>query len=928
MSDLFEAFRLKTTASAGSTASSSSALKGSLRCVLDALGGDAILYVESDDGTRPDPLPSPRSYSGPWRDLLAALTEIGDARQMQLGWEEKEKAGGIPLSRYPYILSLAAATECLELPDGSPVEVIDETVGISISGENPYRGQLVSGGGTVLRNPRGIAENFILDGKFLYRGASPGPGYRSLRHLCTILTADELPRYISLAHTHFPGMPLDFCSYEVVDDAEAELQEGIIFHEMDREGFLHIQAVLTYPGYPPDFFTSYDAGIAAEIDHTAETIRLKTVTLPDPGPYISRLRRRIQRRQKSLNGSDGFFVDGSRISMGPRLAEAFIEMDLPALGKQVLLYGTGNLARFKILTPQPRVSMRISGGTDLLRGECRVNLGDESFSPDELIEIHDDRGFIQLNDGSKAILDGKFLNRLKRILKTINGDEVTLSFFDLPLIQDLIDEPLNGPGAVEPERVFRGFESLEKRPAPVPLITGTLRDYQDQGYRWLYYLYKTGLGGCLADDMGLGKTVQTISLLSAVHSNPGMPSLIVLPKSLIFNWEAELEKFCPGLSVYAYYGAGRDWSKAGEADIILTTYTIVRNEIQQLRKRSFRYLILDEAQNIKNLTSRISRAVLLLNGEYKLAISGTPLENNLMELYSLFRFLNPGMFGTIKEFQKNYANPIQRDSCQITAEDLRRKIRPFLLRRLKNEVAKDLPEKVEQVLMVEMDDDQRSLYESRREYYFRSVQEKVERDGLAESQIYILQAISELRQIASAPESRSSGIIRSPKRSLMTESLSDVFANHHKAVVFSNYLQTLDSLASDLDEMQVEYLFLTGSTADRKAVVQQFQQDRSKKVLLMTLKAGGVGLNLTVAHYVYLLDPWWNVAAENQAIDRCHRIGQKNTVFAYRLIARDSIEERILELQQKKRELFQSVIHADSGPLKSLTRDDLDFILG
>ncbi len=920
MSDLFEAFRLKTPAS--------SSVSGDLRCVLDALGGDTVLHIETTDGSRPNPLPSPRSYTGPWRDLLAALADIREARQLQLGWEEKQTEPGISVSRHPYILSLAADTECLVLPDGSPVELRDDSVSISITGENPYRGQLESGDGTTLRNPRGIAENFIIDGKILYRGKAPGPGFRSLRHLCTVLSMEELPRYISLAHTHFPRMRLDFRSYDVVEEPEAELQEGIIFHEMDREGFLHIQAVLAYPGYPPDFFSSYDAGIAAEIDDATATVRLKPVVIPDSAPYISRLRRRIQRRQKSLQGSDGFFVDGSRISMGPKLAEAFIEMDLPTLGKQILLFGTGNLARFRILTPQPKVSMRISGGTDLLRGECRVNLEDESFSPEELIEIHDDRGFIPLNGGGKAILDGKFLTRLKRILKTINGSEVTLSFFDLPLVQELIDEPLNGPGAVEPERIFRGFESLDKRPAPVPPITGNLRDYQDQGYRWLYYLHKTGLGGCLADDMGLGKTVQTISLLATIHAAPGMPSLIILPKSLIFNWEAELAKFAPHLSVYSYYGGGRQWSKAGKADIILTTYTIVRNEIQQLRKHSFRYLILDEAQNIKNLTSRISRAVLLLNGEHKLAISGTPLENNLMELYSLFRFLNPGMFGTVKEFQKNYANPVQRDSCQITAEDLRRKIRPFLLRRLKSEVAKDLPEKVEQVMMVEMDDDQRNLYESRREYYFRSVRERVDRDGLAESQIYILQAISELRQIASAPESRSSGIIQSPKRSLMQESLIDVFANHHKAVVFSNYLQTLDSLASDLDEMQVEYLFLTGSTADRKAVVQQFQQERNKKVLLMTLKAGGVGLNLTIAHYVYLLDPWWNVAAENQAIDRCHRIGQKNTVFAYRLIVRDSIEERILELQQKKRELFQSVIHADSGPLKSLSRDDLDFILG
>ena len=731
MSDLFETFRLKNDYSGPGT--------DQLRCVLDALSGDARLYVYAGD--TPSSLPPARRYLGPWRDLLAALHEINDTRQQELNWaDETVPDQGVSVGRYPYLLSLAAETGNLELPDGTAVELTGESVAVYIEGEGPYTARLKTQGEKELFNPRGIAENFILDGKFLYRTSSAGSGFRGLRHLCTVLSEDELPRYISLARTHFPRMPIYFRDYSFIEQEGIQLQEGIIFHEMDREGFLHLRAVLTYPGYPPDFFSSYDAGTAVEIDHAADTVTLRPVTLPNTAPLTSRIRRKIQRRQSSLPESDGFFVDGSRISMGSRLAEAFIELDLPELSRKFLLFGTENLARFRLVTPRPKVSMRISGGTDLLRGECSIELEDQSFSPGELIEIHTDRGFIPLNSGGRAMLDNKFISRLKRILKSINGSEVTLSFFDLPLVQDIIDNPLSGPGAVEPERIYRGFEELQARPAPVPAITGTLRDYQERGYRWLYYLYRTGLGGCLADDMGLGKTVQTISLLAAVHTSPGSPSLIVLPRSLIFNWEAELARFAPQLKVFAYYGSNRDWAEAVKADIILTTYTVVRNEIQGLRKTPFRYLILDEAQNIKNLTSRISRAVLLLNAQHRLAISGTPLENNLMELYSLFRFLNPGMFGTIKEFQKDFANPIQRDSCQIAAEDLRNKIGPFLLRRLKTEVARDLPDKVEQVLQVEMDSDQRALYESRREYYFRSVREKIDRDGFAESQIFILQA--------------------------------------------------------------------------------------------------------------------------------------------------------------------------------------------
>ena len=917
MSDLFEAFK-----QTDSTLSSGTA-PGEISCVLIPGPGEPRLTLFSG-GAAVEP-PAARHYGGPWRVLLNRLEEIRVTDRLRLDWEDQGE--GFSLIRYPALLNLALETGGLRLEGGTRLILRDEPIRLELQGPGPYAARLTDSQGLALRYPVAVSEGFVLDEATLYRVAPMGRGYRSLRHLGTLVREEELPRYLSLARTHFPGIPLTLRGYRIERGDEVELREGLIFSEVDRDGFLQLRLVLAYPGYPPDFFTAYDAAEAVTVDHSAELITCRPTRIPDIERAIAQLRRRINRLQKGLENADGFFIDGTRISMGPRLAESFVEQELPRLLSRYLLFGTENLSRFRFSQAKPGLSLRLSGGGDILRGECSIDIDGQRFSPQDLIELHRESGFIPLNDGTRALLDGGFLRRLSRILKSINNNEVTLSFFDLPLIQEMLDEQIEGPGAIEPERIFQGFTELEKRPAPVPPINGVLREYQDTGYRWLYYLHRTGLNGCLADDMGLGKTVQTIALLATVHSGEGTPSLIVLPKSLIFNWEGEFARFAPQLTTAAYYGPDRNWEKVAGAQIILTTYTVVRNDIASLRKVRFRYLILDEAQNIKNLTSRITRASLLLEAEHRLAISGTPMENNLMELYSIFRFLNPGMFGSPREFQRAYANPIQKDNCQVTAEDLRRKIGPFLMRRVKSEVAKELPEKVEQLLYVEMEEEQRRLYEARRDYFSASVRERLERQGAAESQIYILQAISELRQIATVPEGRSAGIIESPKREILRENLADLFANNHKAVVFSNFLGSLEGVAADLDQMGRDYLFLTGSTRDRREVVERFHREEESRALLMTLKTGGVGLNLTNASYVYLLDPWWNIAAENQAIDRCHRIGQKNTVFAYKLIARDTIEERIIELQERKRELFQAVISAESNAIASFSREDVDFML-
>lgn len=434
--------------------------------------------------------------------------------------------------------------------------------------------------------------------------------------------------------------------------------------------------------------------------------------------------------------------------------------------------------------------------------------------------------------------------------------------------------------------------------------------------------------GCLADDMGLGKTVQTIGLLTLVYPQEKKPTLIVMPRSLLFNWQNELERFAPQLSVYTYYAGTRNMDDAMKCQVILTTYALVRNDIDALRKRHFHLAILDESQNIKNTAAQTTQATLLLKADHRLALSGTPIENNLTELYSLFRFLNPTMFGTVDEFNTRYTLPIQRDDDKDAMLALRHKIFPFMLRRLKKDVLKDLPERIEQTLYVEMSDEQSILYERRRKYYYEQVRTAIATEGVQKSQFVMLQALSELRRIASVPESLSDGMIASPKLKQLMEAVTDAVENGHKVVVFFNFIAGLELAGEQLEEAGIDFCSMTGSTRDRRSIVERFQNDTNCRVMLMTLKTGGVGLNLTAADTVFIFEPWWNKAAEEQAINRLHRFGQKANVLSYSLITKSTIEEKIQLLQQQKSDLFNGLISADSSSTKHLSEEDIKYILG
>jgi len=397
----------------------------------------------------------------------------------------------------------------------------------------------------------------------------------------------------------------------------------------------------------------------------------------------------------------------------------------------------------------------------------------------------------------------------------------------------------------------------------------------------------------------------------------------------MFNWASECERFAPSLKIMEYTGLERAASRAefSKHHLILSTYGTVRRDIAVLKDIDFDYVVLDEAQTIKNPSSQIARASRLLKSNFRLALSGTPIENNAGDLWSIFEFLNPGMLGRSTAFRSHIADPDSRESRELVAKGLR----PFILRRTKKQVASELPERLEETIYCDMEDEQRRLYDELRLHYRDSLLGLVQEQGLARTRMHVLEALLRLRQAACHPALLKRGDEQElyAKLDFLIPHLQELISEGHKALVFSQFTSMLSIVRDHLDKEGITYEYLDGKTRDRKARVTRFQEDESCQVFLISLKAGGLGLNLTAADYVFLLDPWWNPAVEAQAIDRAHRVGQTRTVFAYRLICRDTVEEKIAELQKKKRELADAILEGDdtSSVLQNLSVEDLELLL-
>jgi SNF2 family DNA or RNA helicase len=540
---------------------------------------------------------------------------------------------------------------------------------------------------------------------------------------------------------------------------------------------------------------------------------------------------------------------------------------------------------------------------------------------------------IKLPNGEVAVIPESWFSDYNELFAfSEDGDDGQgkLKKHHLALVQDLQSGNLAEVTMNRKLEKLRDFEEIEDHPAPEK-FQGTLRPYQKAGYNWLRFLASYKLGGCLADDMGLGKTVQTLAMLQAQkESGQGGTNLLVMPTSLLYNWEMEARKFTPNLRVHVYTGTNRnkDVSRFKNYDLVLTSYGIVRLDIIELQKYYFSYVILDESQAIKNPSSNIAKAVRDLKSRHRLILTGTPLENSTMDLWSQMHFVNPGLLGNQSFFRNEFLNPIEKKQDEDKLRKLYAIIKPFILRRQKTQVATELPDKVESIRYCNMTDEQQEAYDAAKNYYRSHILDQIDLHGVKKSHFVLLQGLTKLRQIANHPAMVDEGYTDSSgKMDEITDMLQTAIGDGHKVLVFSQYVKHLGLVRRYLDSKKIRYAYLDGATKDRQGQVENFQNDPSLRVFLISLKAGGVGLNLTKADYVFLLDPWWNPAIEQQAIDRAHRIGQENRVFTYKFITKDTVEEKILALQQRKLSLADNLITTEESFVKTLSKEDIDSLL-
>lgn len=539
----------------------------------------------------------------------------------------------------------------------------------------------------------------------------------------------------------------------------------------------------------------------------------------------------------------------------------------------------------------------------------------------------------KLPNGEIAIIPEAWLTRYADLfaLSETQGDreKPVLRKHHLNLVKELEEGNLAKVHLSEKLRSLSSFSGIKNYPLPTG-FQGELRPYQKAGYNWLRFLNEYKLGGCLADDMGLGKTVQALALLLSEKENGGGPSLLIMPTSLIYNWEMEANKFAPELKVLNYTGTlrNKDIKRFEKYDIILTSYGITRLDIDLLQNFYFNYIILDESQVIKNPSSNIAKAVRELKSRHKLVLTGTPLENTTMDLWSQMSFINPGILGTQSYFRHEFQVPIEKKNEEAKAKKLNAVIKPFVLRRHKSQVATELPEKVEHVQYSVMTTEQEKRYEEVKSYYRGKILDLIDKEGMGNSRFMILEGLTKLRQLANHPKMiEPSYAGDSGKLEDITHMLENAMAEGHKVLVFSQFVKHLNLIQHYLKSNKINYAYLDGASTDRKEQVESFNKDPKIKAFLISIKAGGLGLNLTEADYVFILDPWWNPAVEAQAIDRAHRIGQKKKVFTYKFITRNSVEEKILMLQKKKLKLTGDLITTEESIMKQLTREDISQML-
>jgi len=628
---------------------------------------------------------------------------------------------------------------------------------------------------------------------------------------------------------------------------------------------------------------------------------------------------------------------GFRSVLDPQRSQADVEIPAKNLGPAVralIARGWNVRADGQQVRQAGPLKFQVKTNIDWFELHAEVNFEGHSIPfPELLSALARGDSTVRLSDGSLGILPEEWFKQYALLagLGISEDDHIRFSRNQVGLLdallaaQEEVDYDATFSRLREQLQSFRGISASED---PIG-FKGHLRPYQREGVGWMKFLQEFSFGGCLADDMGLGKTVQLLALLRerSITRGEKKPSLVVVPRSLVFNWLQECRTFTPELTVLEYTGMERAKLRKqfGKTDLILTTYGTLRRDILQLKDIRFDYVVLDEAQAIKNARSQVAKAARLLQAEHRLALSGTPIENHLGDLWSIFEFLNPGMLGRASVFRPENIDADDAESRQVLSQALR----PFILRRTKKEVASELPEKLEQTIYCKMGEAQSKLYAELRDHYRNSLLGLVRREGLTRSKIHVLEALLRLRQAACHPAllNKESVDESSAKLDVLLWHLEELLAEGHKALVFSQFTSMLAIVRRHFEKKNIVYEYLDGQTRRRKEHVDRFQNDPDCGVFLISLKAGGLGLNLTAADYVFILDPWWNPAVEAQAIDRAHRIGQERQVFAYRVICRDTVEEKIAVLQEKKKDLADAILQADNNLIRDLTAEDLELLL-
>jgi len=912
-------------------------------------GGRSFLRFHSPKGTKQ--APDFRRFTGPVRELLREFIARKNERNSSFIIDfdetkdddytlynpedrlvEQALAAGILRDEENKILFMAEGEyRCaVRIENLSNANTLTEQyVNVSLELQNES-GEVVAAGPAGKSQFYTISPRLAVSGTSVCRIHDLGLRWADTDRIFSRLRKDELPAFLSLVFSGFSNLELLYEGWSVKKIRPAPALPALLFMEIDKYGYIHVRPLSFLRGFPPYFLENEEIVAVVEVFENEKIFGVAEVIFPEPPEDQFRA---ILNRGNKAAAKNSIHEENGRFIIAPKFAREFFAENIVDLSQRFVLLEAEVLSGYKLSFSRPKIRLSIGKGIDYLSGSAVVEIAGESYSFAKFMAEYRKASCITLSDGTRSFPDKRTMDRLDRLVTQIKGNEnaVELSYFDIPLL--LQDESIEIKGAAweEARPFFAKYNSIQKRKGHWSLENGQLRPYQEYGVRWLDYLREYSMGACLADEMGLGKTIQVIALLRSLNEAGVRGNCLILcPKTLVFNWVAELERFAPELPCMVHYGIGRDTAQL-ETDgfrIILSTYATLRRDIEDFQKINFLYIILDESQNIKNLTTQTTAAVLSLKGDHRLALSGTPIENNLGELYSLFRFLNPSFFGSEKLFVQRYLHPIQDDNDEDALKDLKARIYPFMLRRLKRDVLKELPAKTEETAYIELEEDHLAVYHRRRQEYKQLIDNIIARGEAAKSQFVIFKALGELRRLASVPEADGEYAGPSAKRQYLLDRIAELAENNHKCLIFTNFLATVDIISEDLAGLGIQNLTMTGATVDRQALVTRFQTDDNVKAFVMTLKTGGTGLNLTAADYIFIMDPWWNNAAENQAIDRAHRIGQQNPVFCYRLIAKDTIEERILELQKRKTDLAGALLADDPGALKALSPEDVAYLVG